>query len=57
MNLDEVIDVIVKAEQEGKRLSVCTRAIRQFTVQSVNRLKCLPHTESGVKSVRVSAAF
>ena len=56
MNLDEVIDVIVKAEQ-GKRLSVCTRAIRQFTVQSANRLKCLPHTESSVKSVRASAAF
>ena len=57
MNLDEVIDVIVKAEQAGKRLSVCTRATRQFTVQSANRLKCLPHTESGVKSVRASAAF
>ena len=51
MNLDEVIDVIVKAE------FVCTRAIRQFTVQSANRLKCLPHTESGVKSVRALAAF
>ena len=47
MNLDEVIDV----------MSVCTRAIRQFTVQSANRLKCLPHTESSVKSVRASAAF
>ena len=56
MNLDEVIDVIVKAGQ-GKRLSVCTRAIRQFTVQSANRLKCLPHTESSVKSVRALAAF
>ena len=69
MNLDEVIDVIVKAEQAGKKVvrlhtgdPSIYGAIREQidaldALGIANRLKCLPHTESSVKSVRASAAF
>ena len=57
MNLDEVIDVIVKAEQAGKKVVRLHTGDPSIYGESANRLKCLPHTESSVKSVRALAAF
>lgn len=37
MNLDEVIDVIVKAENEGKRLYVCIRVTLHYMGLYVSR--------------------
>ena len=57
MNLDEVIDVIVKAEQAGKKVVRLHTGDPSIYGAIREQIEVLPHTESSVKSVRASAAF